>query len=127
MSRRPRSWAPGRSCMAIPTKQLAHASDVLRFYCAGVPERVRHLVEHTFRVERDAIVLVSRRPRFDDPTEWSSDDIAKFRFVKTRGVWVLYWPDRHSRWHEYEFLAPSRKFEVLLKEVERDPTGIFWG
>jgi len=72
-------------------------------------------------------VLVSRRPRFDDSTEWSSEDIAKFRFIKTRGVWALYWPDRDSRWHEYQFLAPTKKFEILLKEVERDPTCIFWG
>jgi len=113
--------------MPIPPNELAHATEVLKFFYAEVPQRVRHQVEHAFRVDRNAIVLISRRPRFDDPKTWESEEIAKFRFVNNRGLWVLYWPDRNSKWHEYQLLAPSRRFEALLAEVRRDPTCIFWG
>ncbi len=41
--------------------------------------------------------------------------------------WVLYWRDRNLRWHEYDLLEPGPTFEEALAEVERDPTGIFWG
>jgi hypothetical protein len=113
--------------MAIPAEQVAHASKLLKAFCAKVPERVRHLVEHDFVVGPQAIVLLERRPHFERPSEWLTHEVAKFRFVKRHGFWVLYWPDRNGKWHEYEGVSPVRGFEVLLREVERDPTCIFWG
>jgi hypothetical protein len=31
------------------------------------------------------------------------------------------------RFHICDPLAPSRRVEDLLTEIDRDPTGIFWG
>jgi hypothetical protein len=39
----------------------------------------------------------------------------------------LYWRDRNLRFHIYDLLAPSRRVEDLLTEIDRDPTCIFWG
>lgn len=113
--------------MAIPPDQLAVATDALTAFCAQVPERVRHLVEHTFRVEAQAIVLVSRHRRSGKDSEWMDEDVAKFRFFKSREEWDLYWSDRNSRWRLYEWVRPAKRFATLLKEVERDPTHLFWG
>jgi hypothetical protein len=52
--------------------------------------------------------------------------LPQFRFNHNSKKWTLYWPDRNSKWHEYEVIESSRKFETLLKEVQEDPTGIFW-
>ena len=35
--------------------------------------------------------------------------------------------DRHERAHLYEDLAPQGRLDAVLAEIERDPTGIFWG
>ena len=40
--------------------------------------------------------------------------------------WTLDWPDRDDRWHRYEFTG-AKTLAGLLREVDRDPTGIFWG
>jgi len=40
--------------------------------------------------------------------------------------WRLYWADRNGRWHRYDDLPPGRVDQVL-REIESDPTGIFWG
>ncbi len=33
----------------------------------------------------------------------------------------------HQRWHLYDLLEPSPDVLVLLDEIDRDPTCIFWG
>jgi hypothetical protein len=41
--------------------------------------------------------------------------------------WTLYWSDRNGRWHLYDLIDPTDDVRVLLNEVDRDPTCIFWG
>lgn len=54
-------------------------------------------------------------------------DIARFRFRPVTGTWDLYWADRNRRWHLYEPAPPTAYIRTLIAEVDRDPTGIFWG
>jgi hypothetical protein len=53
--------------------------------------------------------------------------IARLRYTKAASLWSLYWRDRHLRFHLYDRLGPSPRIEDLLREVDRDPTSIFWG
>ena len=41
--------------------------------------------------------------------------------------WTLHWFDRNSQAHRYDLIDPHRPIAVILPEVERDPTCIFWG
>ncbi|HEY7139443.1 MAG TPA: DUF3024 domain-containing protein [Methylomirabilota bacterium] len=34
---------------------------------------------------------------------------------------------RDRRWHAYQALPAGPSLALLLEEVDRDPTGIFWG
>jgi hypothetical protein len=43
------------------------------------------------------------------------------------GEWTLYWPDRNSRFHQYEPTPPTSDVGVLLEKIDRDPMSIFWG
>jgi Protein of unknown function (DUF3024) len=113
--------------MPIPPDQLARATLALSAFCEKVPEHVRDQVQHRFRVEANAIVLFEFRPSFQEPKIWHEEPVAKFRFLASRGEWHLYWMDRNSKWRQYEWLAPKRTFAPLLKEVECDPTCLFWG
>jgi hypothetical protein len=49
------------------------------------------------------------------------------RYIASNKSWALYWRDRNLRFHLYDLLAPSSRVEDLLGEIDRDPTGIFWG
>ena len=49
------------------------------------------------------------------------------RYTKSTDVWVLYWPDRNSKFHRYEDLEPTPAIERLLNEIDADPICIFWG
>lgn len=114
--------------MAIPELQRERIDRDLRAYCDDVPERVRHLLRYSFTLGSSAVELFEERPRWNDHSKpWTRHPVAKFRYVARRAVWELYCVHRDLKWHRYELLPAARRFDILLAEVEDDPTGIFWG
>ena len=107
-------------------------TDVARVqrWCRGrVPEHVRDEVRVEVDVAERHLTIVECRPpwRADMGVEWTRFPIARLRYVKTTGVWSLYWRDRNLRFHAYDRVASTASVEELLAEVDRDPTAIFWG
>jgi hypothetical protein len=107
-------------------------TDVARVqrWCRGrVPEHVRDEVRVEVDVAERHVTIVECRPpwRADMGVDWTRFPIARLRYVKTTGVWSLYWRDRNLRFHAYDRVASTASVEELLAEVDRDPTAIFWG
>jgi hypothetical protein len=113
--------------MAIPKEELERATRSLQVYCDDIPDHARGRIRHGFRIEGSAIVLFSSYPSFQRDGSWVEEPIAKFRYFASRKEWHLFWMDRHLKWRTYDWLAPKRTFAPLLREVERDPTCLFWG
>ncbi len=88
---------------------------------------VRSQVRKGIRIDGPTIVLYESRPRFDHPAEWMEHPVAKFRYVKSRHVWLLHCMFSDLAWHRYEPLPEAASLAELVEEVRRDPTGIFWG
>ncbi len=112
--------------MSLPTLDVAAA----RHYCEQrVPPHAIDDVRVELEESRGAITIVELRPpwREDFGPEWTSLAIARFRWSKSAGVWTLYWRDQDERWHRYEPIGSTSSIGPLLDEVDRDPTGIFWG
>jgi hypothetical protein len=53
--------------------------------------------------------------------------VARLRYTKASGTWALYWRDRNLRFHRYDRIEPAVNVSKLIDEIDRDPTGIFWG
>lgn len=114
--------------MPIPEAEKNAASSMLAEFCeARVPDHVRDQIRLSFRFEGNVVYLVESRPGWRRSKDWTSMDIARFRYFVGRREWVLYWSDRNEVWHRYDQLAPSETFNRLLREVDDDPTCIFWG
>jgi hypothetical protein len=96
-------------------------------YCAKrVSEHARRQVKMGFSIRGNSITLIEERPHWQKPDLWIKSPIAQFRYDPNNGKWTLYCADRNSRWHDYQ-LKPERDIRVLLREVDADPTQIFWG
>ncbi len=78
-------------------------------------------VEYVIR--GDAITLVARRPPWRPMrgAEWTSSNVAQFRFDETAGTWSLYRPRPTGQWDEIDGVRPARGLESLLREVEARP------
>ena len=102
---------------------------IARFCEARVPARVRDKVRLEYAVAANKLTIVERRVPWskDIGPEWTSMAIAQFRFARATKLWTLYYRDRNERWHVYDLIAPSPTVAPLLKEVDEDPTHIFWG
>lgn len=60
----------------------------------------------------------------------SGMDIPQDRATQVRRrakAWTLWWADRNERWDRYWDMDPTPDVDELLREIDEDPTGIFWG
>ena len=114
--------------MAFSMVEKKAIESLLAAYCEGrVPPAVRDRVRMSFRIKGESVTLLESRPSFVKRTEWIEMAIAQFRRDQNTGDWRLYCADRNSKWHLYEPVRPKKTLRPLLAEVDRDPTGIFWG
>ena len=115
--------------MPIPETELKRVSNMLSEYCEKrIPQHIRHKLKMGYDIDRTWVHLYEERPMFQDETKWHKMIIAKFRYTIKTNKWTLYWADRNSKWHIYKKTKnPTRHFELLLEEVDDDPTGIFYG
>ena len=76
-----------------------------------------------------SVTILECRPpwREDFGPEWTRFPIARLRYAQARKEWAIYWRDRNLKFHLYDLADPISNIEALLDEIDRDPTGIFWG
>ena len=43
------------------------------------------------------------------------------------GLWTLFVADGNGKWARYSELDPSQSIDVVIAELDDDPTGIFCG
>ena len=113
--------------MPIPKLEKERVSRALDGLCDKVPLHVRDQLTHNFRFVRSDVELYERRQNYRERGQFIEHTVAKFRYNAKRGSWTLFWADRNLRWHSYDGFADRRDFLDLLREVEKDPTCIFWG
>ncbi len=108
------------------TKKLI--KEKLSQYCINrIPEHARDMGELIFKIDGNKVTLIETRPYFQDPSIWTQNRVAQFRFDNDKKQWQLYSIDKDNRWQLYDLIQASIDFDDLLKELDRDPTGIFWG
>jgi hypothetical protein len=117
--------------LALPELVRRHAEEDLEKYCAKrLPSRLYREVRLEYEVRGNSVTLVERRAPWNRAMEgqpWTRMPIAQFRYDVGSRRWTVYWPDRNTRWHVDDDVEPSPALGLLLAEVDRDPTGIYWG
>jgi len=114
--------------MAIPELTYRRAERLLgQLIDERVPPSVRDKVRMSIVTRGNSITLFEHRPVYFDPDRWTDSNIAQFRYDPASERWTLYCSDRNGRWHRYTRRTPSSDIAVLVREVDKDPTGIFWG
>ena len=113
--------------MALSDLQRAHVAKKLQAVADRVPKHVRDKLRIEFRFGPSDVVLLENRPYFRDPNRRVEHEVAKFRYVAAADEWRLFCQFRDLKWRAYQPLPSAPDFDTLLDEVNRDPTGIFWG
>lgn len=114
--------------MGLPEITKKKVEKTLGAFCERrVPPHVRDKIQLKFFFRGDSVTLFEERPRWDDPKEKTQLNVAQFRFDEATAKWSLYCRDRNSKWHLYQGIKQGASLDYLIDEVDKDPTGIFWG
>ena len=73
------------------------------------------------------MIVAEERPDWQDPSKRLRTPVAKCRFVRTTGLWTLYWMRADLRWHVYRPVAPTSDLAALADVVDRDQYCAFFG
>jgi hypothetical protein len=112
----------------LPDIQRQRVDALLGPLCQPHPDpAVSSQVRRGYRLERSGVVLFESRPSLFDSDVWQDHLIAKFKFNKSRATWHLYCMFRDLKWRAYKPFPEAGDLADLLREVQADPTGIFWG
>ncbi|MCL5022156.1 MAG: DUF3024 domain-containing protein [Nitrospirae bacterium] len=115
--------------MPLPILVKTLVEKKLSAYCERkVSPRVADKLRLSFSMRGNSVTIFENRaPWRPEFTEWTSMPIAQLRYDEKTGKWTLYCADRNDRWHKYGGLPPTKEIDYILAEINRDPTGIFWG
>ncbi len=114
--------------MPLPIEDLAIVNDWVDALSSDMPPHVASQLSYRAEAHRNAVTLLECRPADpDNPSgDWFEVPFARLRFTRSRG-WELYWADRNSEFHVYDLVEPTQDVRMLLHEIDRDPTCIFFG
>jgi len=91
------------------------------------PEHADQL-RFVYDIDGHAVSIFEERPPWDGrPGAWTRHGVARFRYFRSRGEWHLYWMRRDLKWHLYQPDSAAADLRALVRVVERDRYGAFFG
>jgi len=91
------------------------------------PLHLRDRIREGQRFSEQAIELFFVRPAFNRPGEHTEESIAKVEFVRSHGVWRIFWKRADGRWHAYQHRPEAKSLVDALREIDADSLHCFFG
>ncbi|HBB88254.1 MAG TPA: hypothetical protein DC047_11620 [Blastocatellia bacterium] len=114
--------------MAFTNRELEQIYRMVGSLCEQrVPDHVKHEIRLSYSIANHEVVICEERPLLDQPSEWIALEIAKLRYVRKSDEWQLYWKRASGKWWPYEPLTRSKTLAAMIKEIDLDSDGCFFG
>jgi hypothetical protein len=92
------------------------------------PPKIRPKLDLGFRVAGHSVEIFEIRPRWRGPPGAKDElAVAKATFVRTCGVWRVFWQRRDLKWHGYEPRPEVNSIEEFASLVAEDAHACFFG
>ncbi len=91
------------------------------------PLHLRDRIREGQRFSDKAIELFFVRPAYNRPGEHTEDPIAKVEYVRSKGVWRIFWKRADMKWHGYAPCPSATSLADALRVIHEDPNGCFFG
>ena len=112
----------------IAPAQKKIIQQLLEAYCEQrVPEKARNQIYLSYGIRGNNVTLFENRLTWYTDNKWIRYKLAQFRFNESTNRWSLYCLDRNEKWHYYSECDETEDLNALIQEVDKDPTGIFYG
>lgn len=91
------------------------------------PPHVRPELDLGYRIIGQSVELFEIRPRWDKPSEKRQYPFAKATYVRSTGIWKVYWQQADLKWHAYDPAPQVGSLEKFLEIVAEDKHACFFG
>jgi hypothetical protein len=93
------------------------------------PKEIRHQLDLGFKFERNTFEIFEIRPEWNSPdqNDYQKSSFVKFRYVKSRRIWKLYWMRASGKWELYEPFPQSNSLDKIIDCIDADVYGCFYG
>ena len=116
--------------MALPEFVRRRAEQEIRAYCElRNPAEMRDEMRLEYELRGNSITIVDRRAPWEPGTgpEWTSLDLAQLRYDESSSAWTLWWKRADGRWYRYQDAGPTGDLSELIRTIDEDIDGVFWG
>ncbi|MGD2083396.1 MAG: DUF3024 domain-containing protein [Chromatiales bacterium] len=80
-----------------------------------------------FRMEGQSVEIFEIRPFWREPEKTIEGAVAKATYVRTQGIWKVYWQRADLKWHRYDPHPEASTIEEVLDIVDADEYCCFFG
>jgi len=82
-------------------------------------------IDYTY--QNNSLEIFEIRPRFNNEKEKIQRPLAKIKYIKTQGVWVIYWMRASGKWEKYDPNPEVTEISAFFDILKEDKHGCFWG
>ena len=90
-------------------------------------EQVREEVDIAYHTEGLNLFIVEIRPAWNNPSEKMETPVAKATFVKSKGIWKVYWMRADLKWYAYPAKPQVKAVKEFFNLVDKDELHCFFG
>ena len=92
------------------------------------PAHIRPTLDLGFRITGQSVEIFEIRPAWRGPTDEKRESpVAKATYVRSRGVWRVFWQRRDLKWHSYDPEPEVKSVEEFASLVDDDVHACFFG
>ena len=91
------------------------------------PAHLRDQLRFEYDIDKQHVCIYEVRPVWNNPSQYTRTAFAKLTYVKSQNIWKLYWKRASGKWERYEPLDSDKDLAVLVREIDADPYGCFFG
>ena len=114
--------------MTLPDIELLKAKNLVGSLCEErTPSHLKDLLRFEFEIEKHNVIIYEVRPVWNTPSEFTRMPLAKLTYVKSENIWKLYCKRANEKWVIYEPKSSAKGLGTLVKEIDKDPYGCFFG
>ena len=114
--------------MAFAENELQKINKLVGDLCKKkAPDHLGNEYRVDYHVKNHDVIISETTPCWDDPNEFTELPLAKIKFVRSEKIWKLYWMRADLKWYAYKPVESSKDLAELVKEIDEDPNGCFWG
>jgi len=116
--------------MALSEFELARVRKALDSFMQArrPPAHIRPKLDLGSRISGQSVEIFEIRPVWrGPPQERRESPVAKATYVRSRGVWRVFWQRRDLKWHSYEPAPEVKSIEEFASLVAEDRHACFFG